>query len=61
MVDCRELRRMDFAAAGELLNEIANLRAHGKNLLFVEPNHLVHALMIVMGMHELAEIRRRKG
>jgi len=60
-VDCRELRRMDFVAAGELLNEVVNMQALGKNLLFIEPNHAVYALMLVMGIHELAEIRRRKG
>ncbi len=60
-VDCRELRRMDFVAAGELLNEVVNMQALGKNLLFIEPNHAVYALMLVMGIHEVAEIRRRKG
>lgn len=60
-VDCRDLRRMDFVAAGEMLNEVVNMQAHGKNLLFIEPNHAVYALMLVMGIHELAEIRRRKG
>ncbi|MFA7505015.1 MAG: hypothetical protein WCZ28_09960 [Burkholderiaceae bacterium] len=58
-VDCRDLRRMDFVAAGELLNEVVNMQALGKNLLFIEPNHVVYALMLVMGIHELAEIRRR--
>lgn len=60
-VDCRELRRMDFVAAGELLNEIVSMQALGKNLLFIEPNYPVYALMLVMGIHELAEIRRRKA
>ncbi len=60
-VDCRELRRMDFVAAGELLNEVVNMQSLGKNLLFIEPNHAVYALMLVMGIHEVAEIRRRKG
>lgn len=60
-IDCRGLRRLDFVAAGELLNEVVNMQGQGKNLLFIEPNHAVYALMLVMGIHELAEIRRRKG
>ena len=60
VIDCRELRRLDFTAAGELLNVVATLRANGKQVLFVEPNWMVLALMVVMGLHDLAEIRRRK-
>lgn len=60
VIDCRALRRMEFVAAGDLLNEVATLRGNGKQVLFVEPNYLVYALMLVMGIHELAEIRRRK-
>lgn len=61
VIDCRELRRLDFGVAGELLNEVFGLRSAGKNILFVEPNYLVYALMLVMGIHDLAEIRRRKS
>ncbi len=60
VVDCRGLRRMEFVAAGDLLNEIVALRSAGKQVLFVEPNYLVYALMLVMGIQDLAEIRRRK-
>src|SRR5690606_24020181 len=60
VVDCRSLRRMEFVAAGDLLNEVATLRSAGRQVLFVEPNYLVYALMLVMGIHDLAEIRRRK-
>ncbi len=60
VVDCRGLRRMEFVAAGDLLNEIVTLRSAGKQVLFVEPNYLVYALMLVMGIQDLAEIRRRK-
>lgn len=59
-IDCRELTRLDFVAAGELLNEVVTLRNAGKTIVFVEPNFLVLALMKVMGIHELADIRRRK-
>lgn len=60
VVDCRGLRRMEFVAAGDLLNEVVTMRSAGKQVLFVEPNYLVYALMLVMGIQDLAEIRRRK-
>lgn len=60
VVDCRGLRRMEFVAAGDLLNEVVALRGAGKQVQFVEPNYLVYALMLVMGIQELAEIRRRR-
>ncbi len=60
MVDCRKLRRVDFVAAGELLNELMKLQGAGRTVQFVEPNFLVYALMLVMGIHDMAQIRRRK-
>jgi anti-anti-sigma regulatory factor len=60
VVDCRNLRRLEFLAVGELLNEVVNLRSAGKQVLFAEPNRLVLALMLVMGLQELAEIRKRR-
>lgn len=60
VVDCRNLRRLEFLAVGELLNEVINLRSAGKQVLFAEPNRLVFALMQVMGLQELAEIRKRR-
>ena len=60
VIDCRGLRRIDFAAAGELLNEVVGLCSTGKTVLFVEPSMVVEALLMVMGIHELADIRRRK-
>ncbi len=59
-VDCRALRCMDFSAAGELLNELAAMMGRGRKVQFIEPNFLVYALMLVMGIHEMSEIRRRK-
>ncbi len=60
-IDCRKLRRLDFTAAGEVLNEVVNLRNANKGVLFAEPNYLVYTLMMVMGLHEVAEIRTRKA
>ena len=59
-VDCARLRRIDFGAAGELLNEVVALQAAGKYLRFKDVNHLVAALMAVMGIPDLAEVRLRR-
>lgn len=59
-VDCRALRRLDFVAAGELLNEIVALRSGGKYVVFKDLNHLVAALLAVMGIPEMAEVRLRR-
>lgn len=60
IIDCRELDRLDFVAAGELLNELVMLRARNAQVVFLEPSYVVLALMIVMGIHDLAQIRRRR-
>ena len=60
IVDCRGLRRLDFVAAGELLNEVVSLVSQSKTVLFAEPIPIVEALLVVMGIHEVVEIRRRK-
>ena len=59
-IDCRGLRRLDFVAAGELLNEVVTLCSAGRRVSFVEPGAMVESLMVVMGIHELADIRRRR-
>jgi anti-anti-sigma regulatory factor len=59
-IDCRDLRRLDFVAAGELLNEVVALRTGGKYLVFRDVNHVVAALLAVMGIPDLAEIRLRR-
>ncbi len=60
VIDCRRLRRIDFVAAGELLNVIVALGGAGKQVLFVEPNHLVLALLMLMGIVDLVEVRSRR-
>jgi ABC-type transporter Mla MlaB component len=59
VLDCRSLRRLDFVAAGELLNEVVALRAGGKYLVFRDVSHPVAALLAVMGIPDLAEVRLR--
>ena len=60
VIDCRGLRRLDFVAAGELLNHLVALRTGGKYVVFRDVNQLVAALMAVMGIHDLAELRLRR-
>jgi anti-anti-sigma regulatory factor len=60
LLDCRDLRRIDFVAAGELLNEVVTFASRGQSVLFVEPSTIVEAMFIVMGLHEVADIRGRK-
>ena len=59
-VDCSRLKRLDFVAAGQLLNAVTGLRAAGRTLEFAEPSHLVAALLAVMGLHELATVALRR-
>ena len=59
-VDCSRLKRLDFVAAGQLLNVVTGLRAGGCTLEFGEPSHLVAALLAVMGLHELATVTLRR-
>lgn len=59
MFDCRQLVRIDFACASELLNEVVALQAAGKTVTINQPNYLVAYLMIVMGLGELADLRLR--
>ncbi len=59
VIDCRRLRRMDFVCAGEMLNEVAALRSAGKFLVFKDLTYLVACLMMVMGIHDLAELNLR--
>lgn len=59
VIDCRRLRRMDFACAGEMLNEANALRSAGKSVVFKDLTSLVACLMMVMGIHEVAELRLR--
>lgn len=59
VLDCRRLRRMDFACAGEILNEVAAMRSAGKFVSFRDLSHLVACLMMVMGIQDLAELKMR--
>ena len=57
---CDRLRRVDFTAAGALLNALVSLQASGRRIEFVNLNHLVAALFVVMGIHQFAALHLRK-
>lgn len=59
-VNCRALRRVDFAAGSTLLNLLVGLTSEGKKIEFNEVNHLIAALFVVMGIHELALINIKR-
>lgn len=56
VIDCSRLVRVDFTAAGQLLNGLAPLSAAGKTIEFQDVNHMVAALFHVMGLDSIAKI-----
>ncbi|MGA2551009.1 MAG: STAS domain-containing protein [Burkholderiaceae bacterium] len=60
VVDCSKLRRVDFTAAGVLLNWAVGAQGANKSIEFRDVSNLVAALLVVMGVHDVAQIERRK-
>jgi len=58
-VDCSRLRRVDFTAAGALLNWAVGMQGAGSPVRFLKVGHLIAALFVVMGLHEVAQIERK--
>lgn len=61
IVNCRNLIRMDFVSAGQLLNVVCTLIATGKRVRLRGANHLVAALWEVLGLDRMATIETRKA
>lgn len=61
ILDCSNLLRVEFGAAGQLLNGLAPLCANGRQLEFHEVNHLIAALFRVMGMNDIVRVVPRKN
>lgn len=61
VVDCTRLKRVDFTAAGALLNWAVGMQASGNTVEFRQVGQLIAALLVVMGLHEVAQIERKKG
>ncbi|MCL2644162.1 MAG: STAS domain-containing protein, partial [Betaproteobacteria bacterium] len=59
IVDCGQLRRVDFVAAGTLFNALASLQARGKIVQLHRVNAMVGALMRVMSIDQVAHVMLR--
>ncbi|MEZ5615597.1 MAG: STAS domain-containing protein [Rhodocyclaceae bacterium] len=60
LIDCSELRRMDFVSAGLFLNTLTNLQITGCSVTIRNPNQLIFALFGVLGINQVAHVERRK-
>jgi ABC-type transporter Mla MlaB component len=58
--DCSRLARLDFGAAHQLLARLQHLAQDGRRVEFREVNHLVAALMQLLGYAGLARIFAHK-
>jgi anti-anti-sigma regulatory factor len=58
-VDCGQLRRVDFVAAGTLFNALSSLQVHGKTVQLHRVNAMVGALMRVMSIDQVAQVTLR--
>ncbi|HSY28987.1 MAG TPA: STAS domain-containing protein [Burkholderiaceae bacterium] len=61
IIDCSQLKRVDFGAAGQLLTGLAPLAAKGANIELHNVNHLVAALFTVMGLKDIVRVVLRKS
>jgi anti-anti-sigma regulatory factor len=60
IVDCSQLTRVDFNAAGRLLSGLTPFCVSGKQIEFHQVNHLVAELFNMMGLHDIVAIHPRK-
>ena len=61
VLDCSNLTRMDFNAAGQLFGGLTPLLAAGKQIELYHPNHFIVALCGVMGVKDMLNIVQRKA
>jgi ABC-type transporter Mla MlaB component len=59
-VDMTELRRVDFAIVGVLLELLINLHESGCHVTFREGNELVNTLLQIVGVSQFATIAHKK-
>lgn len=59
LVGCARLIRVDFIAAGDLLNWVLNRKAEGRTVTFTDANRLVALFFGAMGINEHAKVRVR--
>jgi len=60
VVSCKYLIRVDFAAAGAILNWAAAHQAQGRRVRFVDVNRLISAFFHVIGITEQADVVPRE-
>jgi ABC-type transporter Mla MlaB component len=61
IVDCSQLTRVDFNAAGRLLTGLSPFSGNGRSIEFHHVNHLVTALFGVIGLKDLVRVIPRKN
>ena len=59
-VDCSHLLRVDFIAAGDLLNWVLSRRAEQRQVSFLNPHRLVALFFGAMGINEHATVKLQK-
>lgn len=60
VIDASRLARVDFVSAGNLLNVLMPIVTAGKPVVFDQVNVLVYTLFRIMGITELATVKRKK-
>jgi len=58
-ISCALLMRVDFVAAGDLLNWVAQRHAEGREIVFHETHRLVALMFGAMGINETARVQLR--
>ncbi|HEX7639491.1 MAG TPA: STAS domain-containing protein, partial [Burkholderiaceae bacterium] len=58
-ISCALLMRVDFVAAGDLLNWVAMRHAEGREIVFHETHRLVALMLGAMGINETARVQLR--
>ena len=58
-ISCALLMRVDFVAAGDLLNWVAQRHAEGREIVFHETHRLVALMFGAMGINETAKVQLR--
>ncbi len=59
VISCRYLVRVDFAAAGAILNWVSAHQAEGRRVRFVDVHRLISAFFHVIGITEYADVETR--
>jgi ABC-type transporter Mla MlaB component len=56
VLNCRQLQRMDFGAAGSLLNWINMQHSLQREVTLAQVNRMVGAFFVLLGIHEVARV-----